>query len=162
MSEQLVNFIAEMQEEEALALVKEQLAAGTPPTQILEDCRVAMEMVGKRFEEGQYFIPELILAGEILKSITDEAKPYMTTQQEAKKGARVLVGGHHRPIVGVVTMDQMMVDCGDDDGQPGDDAVLIGRQGEHTITATDWAESLDTIAYEIVCGVSARVERRPV
>lgn len=92
MSEQLVNFIAEMQEEEALALVKEQLAAGTPPTQILEDCRVAMEKVGKRFEEGQYFIPELILAGEILKSITDEAKPYMTTQQEAKKGARVLVG----------------------------------------------------------------------
>ena len=77
-------------------------------------------------------------------------------------GATVLVGGHHRPIVGVVTMDQMMVDCGDDDVQPGDDAVLIGRQGEHTITATDWAESLDTIAYEIVCGVSARVERRPV
>jgi len=92
MSEQLVSYIAEMQEEEALALAKELLAAGTPPTQILDDCRAAMEVVGKRFEEGQYFIPELILAGEMLKSISAEVKPYMTAGQEVKKGARVLVG----------------------------------------------------------------------
>ncbi|MDO8363490.1 MAG: alanine racemase [Actinomycetota bacterium] len=75
-------------------------------------------------------------------------------------GGTVLLGGGHRPIVGVVTMDQLMVDCGDDPVQVGDDAVLIGSQGGHTITAGDWAERLDTIAYEIVCGISARVERR--
>jgi methanogenic corrinoid protein MtbC1 len=92
MSEQLVNYIAEMQEEEALALAKELLAAGTPPTQILDDCRAAMEVVGKRFEEGQYFIPELILAGEMLKAISAEVKPYMTAGHEVKKGARVIVG----------------------------------------------------------------------
>ena len=77
-------------------------------------------------------------------------------------GATVLLGGHHRPIVGVVTMDQLMVDCGDDDIKSGADVVLIGSQGGQTITAADWAEALDTIAYEIVCGISARVERLPV
>jgi len=77
-------------------------------------------------------------------------------------GGTVLVHGHRRPIVGVVTMDQMMVDCGDDHVQPGYEAVLIGSQGGHAITAAEWADALDTIAYEIVCGVSARVERRTV
>ena len=77
-------------------------------------------------------------------------------------GGTVLVGGHHRPIVGVVTMDQLMVDCGDAAVQPGDDAVLLGRQGAQQITADDWAAALDTIAYEVVCGLSARVERRVV
>lgn len=76
-------------------------------------------------------------------------------------GGAVLLGGAHRPIVGVVTMDQLMVDCGDDAVSVGDEAVLIGTQGGQTIAAADWAGSLDTIAYEIVCGISARVERRP-
>ena len=77
-------------------------------------------------------------------------------------GGTVLVGGHHRPIVGVVTMDQLMVDCGDDAVQVGDDAVLLGAQGAHVITADDWAAALDTIPYEIVCGLSTRLERRLV
>lgn len=76
-------------------------------------------------------------------------------------GGTVLIGGKHRPIVGVVTMDQVMVDCGDDHVQFGDEAVLIGTQGANTITASDWAASLGTIAYEIVCGISPRIERRP-
>lgn len=76
-------------------------------------------------------------------------------------GGTVLVGGHRRPIVGAVTMDQLMVDCGDDTVNVGDEAVLIGAQGSHRITAAEWADALDTIAYEIVCGISARVERCP-
>ena len=77
-------------------------------------------------------------------------------------GGSVLIGGQHRPIVGVVTMDQLMVDCGDDQVQRGDEVVLIGTQDAATITAADWAIALDTIAYEIVCGISARIERRPI
>jgi len=42
----------------------------------------------------------------------------------------------------------------------GDDVVLLGHQGAERITATEWANALGTIAYEIVCGISARVERR--
>jgi len=74
-------------------------------------------------------------------------------------GGAVLVGGRRRPIVGVVTMDQLMVDCGDDPVAPGDEAVLIGGQGDATITATEWADRLGTIAYEVTCGISARVPR---
>jgi alanine racemase len=77
-------------------------------------------------------------------------------------GGTVLIGGRPRPIAGSVTMDQILVDCGDDPVEVGDEVVLIGRQGEQAIEAEDWAERLDTIAYEIVCGISPRVPRRYV
>ena len=57
-------------------------------------------------------------------------------------------------------MDQLMVDCGDDHVALGDEAVLIGRQGDQQITAVEWADRLGIIGYEVVCGISARVERR--
>ena len=74
-------------------------------------------------------------------------------------GGEVLVGGRRRPIVGVVTMDQLMVDMGDDACAIDDEVVLIGSQGEQTITANDWGSALGTIGYEIVCGMSARLAR---
>lgn len=74
-------------------------------------------------------------------------------------GGEVLVGGRRRPIVGVVTMDQFMVDCGDDSVAVDDDVVLIGTQGSETITANDWGDRLDTIGYEVVCGIGPRVPR---
>jgi alanine racemase len=79
-------------------------------------------------------------------------------------GGEVLIGGRRRPIVGVVTMDQLMVDCGDDDVAVGDEVVLIGTQDgpddRQTIRAEDWADRLGTIGYEIVCGIGGRVPRR--
>jgi alanine racemase len=79
-------------------------------------------------------------------------------------GGEVLIGGRRRPIVGVVTMDQLMVDCGDDTVGIGDEVVLIGSQdgpdGRQTIRAEDWADRLGTIGYEIVCGIGGRVPRR--
>jgi alanine racemase len=79
-------------------------------------------------------------------------------------GGEVLIGGRRRPVVGAVTMDQLMVDCGDDDSvQVGDAVVLFGRQGDEVVTAWDWAERLDTIAYEVVCAIATdRVPRRYV
>jgi alanine racemase len=74
-------------------------------------------------------------------------------------GGEVLVRGQRRPIVGVVTMDQLLVDLGDVPAEPDDEVVLIGRQGDDEITATEWAERLGTISYEIVTGIGARVPR---
>ena len=71
----------------------------------------------------------------------------------------VLIGGKRRPFAGVITMDQAMIDCGDDTVSVGDEAVLIGQQGNEAISANDWAALLGTIGYEVVCGVSARVPR---
>lgn len=75
------------------------------------------------------------------------------------EGGAVLIGGKRRRITGVVTMDQMMVDCGDDPVVVGDEAVLIGRQGDEQIRSEDWARALDTIGYEITCGIGPRVPR---
>ncbi|HSL24652.1 MAG TPA: alanine racemase C-terminal domain-containing protein, partial [Acidimicrobiia bacterium] len=73
---------------------------------------------------------------------------------------RVLIGGKSHPLAGTVTMDQIVVDVGDDPVQVGDEVVLIGRQGAGEITADDWAEQLGTIAYEIVCQIGPRLPRR--
>ena len=77
-----------------------------------------------------------------------------------KVGGEVLIGGKRCPIVGVVTMDQLMVNCGDADVQIGDHAVLIGAQGSQSISANEIAVKLETIGYEIVCGISARIPRK--
>lgn len=75
-------------------------------------------------------------------------------------GFHVLIGGRRRPLAGMVTMDQIVVDCGDDASvRPGDEVVLLGRQGDETITADDWADLLGTISYEVVCGVGPRMPR---
>jgi alanine racemase len=75
-------------------------------------------------------------------------------------GYHVLIGGVRQPLAGMVTMDQIVVDCGDDDTvRPGDEVVLLGRQGDEEITADDWAALLGTISYEVVCGVGPRMPR---
>ena len=81
------------------------------------------------------------------------------TRRLSATGGEVLIGGRRRHIVGTITMDQLMVDCGDDEVAVGDEVVLIGRQGDETITAEEWAERVDTIAYEVVCGIGPRVPR---
>ncbi len=74
-------------------------------------------------------------------------------------GGEVLIGGKRCPIVGVVTMDQLMVNCGEIDVKIGDQVVLMGAQGDEVISANEIAARLDTIGYEIVCGFSARIPR---
>ena len=73
---------------------------------------------------------------------------------------RVLIRGRRYPLAGTVTMDQLMVDCGDDPVEAGDEVVLFGLQGQEEITADEVAAWSASIGYEVVCGVSARVPRR--
>ena len=77
----------------------------------------------------------------------------------AATGAPVLIDGARHPIAGNVTMDQILVDCGDDEPAPGDEVTLVGEQAGATIGAWDLAEAGGTIAYEIVARVGARVAR---
>jgi alanine racemase len=78
----------------------------------------------------------------------------------AGAGGEVIVRGHRRAIAGTVTMDQLMVDVGDDAVDVGDEVVLLGRQGDESVTAVEWAARLGTIPYEIVCNIGRRVPRR--
>jgi alanine racemase len=79
-------------------------------------------------------------------------------------GARVSYGlryvrGRLCPMAGTVTMDQLMLDVGDLGVEVGDEVVLLGRQGDHEITAESWARAMGTVAYTIVCGIGPRVPR---
>jgi alanine racemase len=76
--------------------------------------------------------------------------------------AEVLIGGRRYPVAGNVTMDQIMVDCGDDTVNVGDEVMLVGRQGGEEISADDVAAWMGTISYEVVCAVSDRVPREYV
>jgi alanine racemase len=74
--------------------------------------------------------------------------------------AEVLVRGRRRPLVGTVSMDNVTIDLGPEtDVEPGEEAVLIGAQGEEAILAEEMAARLGTINYEVTCGISARVPR---
>jgi len=77
----------------------------------------------------------------------------------SEAGAEVLIGGRRRRIVGAVTMDQVMVDCGDDPVAVGDEVVLLGRQGTESVLAPEWARLLGTIPYEVLCGFGPRLPR---
>jgi methanogenic corrinoid protein MtbC1 len=95
---QLVELLADMNEDEGIALAKRMLhEEGADPLRVLELCRNAMDIVGKRFAEGEYFLPELVLAGEMLETIGAEAKPLIKQGSggEPKRLARVLIGTVH-------------------------------------------------------------------
>jgi len=93
MSEELVNAIADMREEEALTLVWELVANGeAEPMAILDAAREAMVIVGQRYEEGIYFLPELMLAGEMLIGVADILKPELAKMPEVKRHGKVLIG----------------------------------------------------------------------
>ena len=72
----------------------------------------------------------------------------------------VLIRGRRYPLAGTITMDQIVVDIGDDPVAVGDEVVLLGAQGADAITADEWAELLGTINYEVVCGFGPRLPRR--
>jgi alanine racemase len=74
--------------------------------------------------------------------------------------AEVLIRGRRYPLVGTVSMDNITVDLGPEtDVAPGDPAILIGAQGDERILAEEVARRLETINYEVTCGISARVPR---
>jgi 5-methyltetrahydrofolate--homocysteine methyltransferase len=68
------------------------MADGENPVEILNDCTRAMETVGKRFEAGEYFLPELMMAGEMMNQISEMVKPKLKGQVTSKKRGKVLIG----------------------------------------------------------------------
>ena len=92
MDDDLVGALADLREQEALELVQARLDAGDDPLSIFDDARRAMEIVGERFSASEYFIPELVYAGEILKEISAIVKPRMTTDADVSGIGKVIIG----------------------------------------------------------------------
>jgi len=92
MTDSLVQALVEMKEAEALQIAKQLLDQGVAPLDILESCSRAMEEVGQRFEKGVYFLPHLMMAGEMLKEISNLIKPLIQEQKTGDQGGKVLIG----------------------------------------------------------------------
>ncbi|OGP92448.1 MAG: hypothetical protein A2Z19_04830 [Deltaproteobacteria bacterium RBG_16_54_18] len=90
--EDLIKALIEMQEAEAIRIAKELLAKGTDPMKILEACSKAMEGVGSRFEKGEYFLPHLMMAGEMLRQISNMIKPLIKEEKSSKGKSKYLIG----------------------------------------------------------------------
>jgi len=92
MSNDLVDTLANLKEDEALKIVRERLESGEDPLRILEDSRKALEIVGKRFAKCEYFIPELVYSGEILREITGIVKPKLSGTLQVKRLGKIVFG----------------------------------------------------------------------
>ena len=93
MAQDFINLLADLKEEEVIALTKKRLAAKEDALKIMEDARKGMEIVGKRFAGGEYFLPELVFSGELLTQVTNIVKPYLTgSGAKVKKLGKVVIG----------------------------------------------------------------------
>ena len=92
MLEKLKEAITNMKENDAINIAKSLCEENEDPEKILNVCTEAMEEVGRKFEAGKYFLPELIMAGEILKKISEMIKPRLVKEVSVKKHGKVLIG----------------------------------------------------------------------
>jgi methanogenic corrinoid protein MtbC1 len=92
MAKDLVSALADLKEKEALKIAEDRLKAGEEPLKILDDARRGMEIVGKHFANNEYFIPDLVYSGEILRRITETVKPKMSKTAEVKRLGKVVFG----------------------------------------------------------------------
>jgi methylmalonyl-CoA mutase cobalamin-binding domain/chain len=92
MTDALLDAITQYRENEAIGLAGEMVEAGTPAADILDECRVAMVEIGRRFEAGEAFIPELMMAGEIMKGIAAVLKPHLAGDAARDRSGPVVIG----------------------------------------------------------------------
>ncbi|MFH1488470.1 MAG: cobalamin-dependent protein [Pseudomonadota bacterium] len=99
MASELAILISDLKENEAVAWTRKTLEAGKDPMEVMAAAREGMKIVGERFAEGDYFIPDLIFSGKILKAVAELAEPYL---KESKAGASEKVG---KVVLGTVEGD---------------------------------------------------------
>ena len=92
MAKDLTNLLADLKEDEVIAIVRERLGKNEDPMKILNEASRGMEIVGKRFADSKYFIPDLVYSGEILKKINEQVKPKLSGGGEVKKVGKVIMG----------------------------------------------------------------------
>ncbi len=92
MSQNLIDAFISIQEEPAVRIAKEMLVQETDPKDVIKVCQEAVQIIGERFESGQVFLAELIMAGEIMRAISAEVKPWLKGDAERKNKGIVLIG----------------------------------------------------------------------
>jgi len=88
----LAEALANCQAEAALEMVRSQLAAGTPASQIVAECNRGMSLLGERFAKGECFIPELMFGGMIMKQVLAELGPHLAQEQQGPSVGKAVIG----------------------------------------------------------------------
>jgi 5-methyltetrahydrofolate--homocysteine methyltransferase len=94
----LAQMLADLEEQETLAQVQDRLGAGDDPLAILEECREGMALIGQRFESGEYYLSDLIMAGEIFKQAGNAVAPHLAGGQAAAPKGVIVIGTVHGDI----------------------------------------------------------------
>jgi methylmalonyl-CoA mutase cobalamin-binding domain/chain len=89
---QLIELLADLEEEAVLELVQKRVAEGDNPLQIIQECNAGMRRVGERYEEGRYFLSGLIMAGEIFREVMELMQPVLEGQAFRQASGRILLG----------------------------------------------------------------------
>jgi len=92
MAQELIDAITSFNKEEALRITDDLILHDVKPEEILEFSRTAMQIIGKKFEDGEYFLPELIISGDILAGIAEHLKPLLQQSASAEKIGKVVLG----------------------------------------------------------------------
>lgn len=90
--DQLINLLADLEEDEVLRIVRQRVAAGDDPLQIIEDCNEGMRLVGQRYERGEFYVSGLIMSGEIFREVVEYVQPMLEQRANGESWGRVLVG----------------------------------------------------------------------
>ena len=90
--QQLVHLVADLEENQVLDIVQKRIDAGDDLMQILEECNEGMQIVGNRYEQGEYYIAGLIMSGEIFREVVEMVQPLLVVKANGKSSGRILVG----------------------------------------------------------------------
>jgi methanogenic corrinoid protein MtbC1 len=108
----LQQHLANLEEEQVLAGVRQRLAAGDDPLAIVEDCNAGMRRVGERYEQGEYFVSALIMSGEIFREVVELVQPYLAQRAASQTSGLVLLGTVHGDIHDIgKNMTAMLLEC---------------------------------------------------
>lgn len=88
----LVHLLADLEEDAVLEIVRKRVQAGGDLMQILEECNEGMQIVGSRYEQGEYYIAGLIMSGEIFREVVEIVQPLLVKSMDKKSSGRILVG----------------------------------------------------------------------
>ena len=164
MAGKLAKLLSDLKEPEALAFVDEALGKGTAAEELLEDTKEGMNIVGERFAKGEYFIPDLVFSGEILKGVVDKLEPKLkaATGKEAERLGKVIIGtvagdihdigkdlvvfmldvnGFEVTDLGIDVPVQKFVDAVKETG-----STVVGLSGFLTLAFDSMKETVDAIA----------------
>ncbi len=92
MATKLVKLLSDLREQEALEFVKEAIGKGIDPIELLGDAKEGMNIVGAKFASEEYFIPDLIFSGEILKGVISVLEPHLKSKEDSKRLGKVVIG----------------------------------------------------------------------